>query len=56
MKNVALLSIIVGVIALAIAVIVRLMNLQPLLNNPVTGMWKVCVALLLLAIAIGTNK
>jgi len=56
MKNVAILCTVAGIVALGIAVGVRLLNLQPLLNNPVSGLWKASTALLLAAIAIGVNK
>jgi len=56
MKNLNQICIMGGIAALAVAVILRLLNLQPLIHNPVTGLWKVCVALLLVAIAIGVNK
>jgi len=56
MKNLNQICIMGGIAALAVAVILRLLNLQPLIHNPVTGLWKVCVGLLLIAIAIGVNK
>ncbi len=56
MKNLNQICIMGGIAALVVAIIIRLLNMQPLIHNPVTGLWKVCVALLLVAIAIGVNK
>ncbi|MCH7504301.1 hypothetical protein IID04_01505 [PVC group bacterium] len=49
-------AIIGGAIVLAVAIVIRISDIGPLLANPVTGLWKVSIALLLLAIAIGVNK
>jgi len=56
MRNMMLLSIIGGAVVFIVAVVLRLTNLAPLLNNPVVGLWRVSVVLLLLAIAIGIYK
>ncbi|MCX5686362.1 MAG: hypothetical protein NTW09_02720 [Candidatus Omnitrophica bacterium] len=56
MKNLAKACIIGGVAVFAIAVIARLANLQPLVDNPATGLWRVSVTILLTAIAIGVNR
>lgn len=56
MKNLANVCIIGSIVVLVIAVIARLIHLQPLLENPVPGLLKVAGVLLLTAIAIGVNK
>lgn len=56
MKMLGILCLVGGIGVLALAVALRVMYLQPLLQNPVTGLWKVSVTLLLIAIAIGVNK
>ncbi len=56
MKNTINLCIAGGIAVLALAIILRLANLKPLIVNPVPGLWKVCVVLLLLAIALAVNK
>lgn len=49
-------AIIGGAVVLAVAIVLRISDIGPLLANPVTALWKVSIALLLLAIAIGVNK
>jgi len=56
MKNLASVCIIGGIAVLVVAVALRLVNIQPLLANPVPGLWRISVVLLLTAIAIGVNK
>jgi len=51
-----LFAILAGIAAFVIAVVIRLANLSPLLNNPVVGLWRASIALLLIAIALGVNK
>jgi hypothetical protein len=56
MKNLGVLCIIAGVAVLALGVILRVTHIQPLVNNPVPGLWRISESLLLIAIAIGVNK
>jgi hypothetical protein len=56
MKSAGMVLILAGLLVFAAAVAFRLMNLQPLINEPVTGLWKVSVVILLAAIAVGVNK
>lgn len=48
--------IVAGALVLVGAIIIRLANIGPLLENPTLALWRVSVAVLLLAIAIGVNK
>jgi hypothetical protein len=56
MEKIAQALIIGCVVALAAAIVFRLLNMEPLLANPVVGMMKLSMVLSLLAIAIGVNK
>ncbi len=55
-KYISFLCILGGIASLAIAIILRLIHIHPLLMNPVLALWRVSVSLLLIAIAIGVNK
>ena len=56
MKKMGLVCLMAGVAVLILAAVLRLTHVQPLINNPVPGLWRVSESLLLIAIAIGVNK
>ena len=56
MKNLGIICAGGGIAALALAIVLRLADLKPLLSHPIPGLIKVCSLLLLAAIAIGVNK
>jgi hypothetical protein len=56
MKNIGIACIGAGVAVLVLATVLRLTHVQPLISNPVPGLWRISESLLLIAIAIGVNK